>query len=285
MVYCVPTLRYQPDFSCDHKVSPSMVLSFRTISSYSVQDNDGEFLLIEAAPYLPRWIRPENSSNRVFIFQGKLHLLPPAVKAVDQTLPIEEALKLVQDTPNSTQADDEIQHAIAERIQIYPSQITQHVFKTNVIVPRTIARLLVLDPSWIAAASTAFCHRDMISLRPCQAMHHFPPSTSVMTTVNMTRTLYAQLTTQPFYPTKAFRNDPEWSKLFALPKDSDERKMADVGLKLACGFEILMTDHLYRDKSKDGQQSAESYDFGRDKQWQQFLRLLQFRDYFRVCFK
>lgn len=30
-----------------------------------MEDNDGEFLLIEAADYLPKWLNPETSENRV----------------------------------------------------------------------------------------------------------------------------------------------------------------------------------------------------------------------------
>ncbi|KAJ7362047.1 hypothetical protein OS493_013135 [Desmophyllum pertusum] len=32
----------------------------------SISDNDGEFILIEAAHFLPRWLNPDNSKNRVF---------------------------------------------------------------------------------------------------------------------------------------------------------------------------------------------------------------------------
>ena len=32
---------------------------------FRVEDNDGEFLLIEAADYLPKWLSPETSENRV----------------------------------------------------------------------------------------------------------------------------------------------------------------------------------------------------------------------------
>lgn len=32
---------------------------------YRVEDNDGEFILIEAADFLPKWLKPENSCNRV----------------------------------------------------------------------------------------------------------------------------------------------------------------------------------------------------------------------------
>lgn len=30
-----------------------------------VQDNDGDFLMIEAANYLPAWVNPDNTENRV----------------------------------------------------------------------------------------------------------------------------------------------------------------------------------------------------------------------------
>jgi len=31
----------------------------------SIQDRDGEFLLIEAADYLPKWLNPDTAENRV----------------------------------------------------------------------------------------------------------------------------------------------------------------------------------------------------------------------------
>ncbi|XP_064788657.1 protein ecdysoneless homolog [Oncorhynchus masou masou] len=38
--------------------------------------NDGEFLLIEAADYLPKWLNPESCGNRVFLYRGELYILP-----------------------------------------------------------------------------------------------------------------------------------------------------------------------------------------------------------------
>lgn len=35
------------------------------LSSFRITDSDGCFLLIEAAEYLPRWVKPDNSENRV----------------------------------------------------------------------------------------------------------------------------------------------------------------------------------------------------------------------------
>lgn len=32
-----------------------------------INDSDGEFLLIEAADYLPKWLNPESAENRVSV--------------------------------------------------------------------------------------------------------------------------------------------------------------------------------------------------------------------------
>lgn len=34
-----------------------------------IEDNDGEFLLIEAADFLPKWLDPDNSANRVSMYK------------------------------------------------------------------------------------------------------------------------------------------------------------------------------------------------------------------------
>lgn len=39
-----------------------------------VEDNDGEFLLIEAADYLPKWLNPDTSENRVSFPHGMAEL-------------------------------------------------------------------------------------------------------------------------------------------------------------------------------------------------------------------
>lgn len=42
-----------------------------------VWDNDGEFLLVEAAYQLPRWLSPETAPNRVWLHRGAVHIVPP----------------------------------------------------------------------------------------------------------------------------------------------------------------------------------------------------------------
>lgn len=43
----------------------AMFFSLFFVCVCRVEDNDGEFLLIEAADYLPKWLNPDTSENRV----------------------------------------------------------------------------------------------------------------------------------------------------------------------------------------------------------------------------
>lgn len=41
-----------------------------------VWDNDGDFLLIEAAYALPKWLKPDTSRDRVWLSDGVLNIVP-----------------------------------------------------------------------------------------------------------------------------------------------------------------------------------------------------------------
>jgi hypothetical protein len=68
-----------------------VIISLRSSCAYmcllltpQVWDNDGEFLLIEAAYALPRWLSPENATSRVWLRSGALHVVPlPSAKNPD----------------------------------------------------------------------------------------------------------------------------------------------------------------------------------------------------------
>ena len=84
-------------------------------------DNDGEFLLIEAAYALPKWVKPETSTNRVWLHKGALHLVPlPSTRS--PTLPpapsAAEALAIVAADSVPTKAGDRVQSALAAKLQV-----------------------------------------------------------------------------------------------------------------------------------------------------------------------
>ncbi len=64
-----------------------------------VWDNDGEFLLIEAAYALPKWLKPETAANRVWLRNGLLHIAPfptIAVPDIPSFLSLKQAKQIVQ---------------------------------------------------------------------------------------------------------------------------------------------------------------------------------------------
>ena len=72
-----------------------------------VRDNDGEFMLIEGAYALPRWLKPETASNRVWLLNGLMHIVPlPTAAAPDlPSFPsLKQAKQIVQGSQVNTTA-------------------------------------------------------------------------------------------------------------------------------------------------------------------------------------
>ncbi|KAJ3237244.1 hypothetical protein HDU78_004201 [Chytriomyces hyalinus] len=205
----------------------------------SVTDDDGQFLLIEAADHLPQWLNPSNSANRIFVANGDLHIIPqpktPSEIAFIPSgahVPLDRALHVVRTHPQLTRANTDIQQAAFEKLIDFPAKLRVDGYQwAKCWVPRNIARILKAEESLIAAAVEAFYLRDPLQLRECQNMTHFHPSTNIQTSIRFTRTLYAQLISQEFpVPPKSFR----------LPsRDASDFKAHDLGMKVALGFEIL----------------------------------------------
>ncbi len=82
----------------------------------------------------------------------------------------------------------------------------------------------------VQKAVEAFYTRDGVQLRAAHKMTRFPPDTSVLSTVHMTRTAYAQLNGQQFFPPKVFGR---WT---ATPEGSKEWRWKDIGMKIVSRF-------------------------------------------------
>lgn len=66
---------------------------------------------------------------------------------------------------------------------------------------------------------------DQLSFQAAHRMSRFPPEPSVLTTIKMTRTAYAQLVGQKFFPPKIFGR---WKE----NEGTDEWRWRDVGMKI-----------------------------------------------------
>ncbi|CAG8439028.1 13218_t:CDS:10 [Acaulospora colombiana] len=227
-----------------------------------VSDNDGEFLLIEAAMRLPSWLDPSNSENRIFIYRNELHIIPLSESSNDEsqipegTLTLERAIQLVRNDNVNTRADDKIQTAVFAKIREYPDKIKQNLHHARCHIPRKIAHLLYHDPQLVSSAVEAFYTRDPIALKVC-----------IVTCM------------------------PEDGEISAIHINNgycevyENLVCADVSrllFKLACGFEILCTDKYFTElPSELDDIDIEKYPFNSDSSWRIFHANLLSRDYYR----
>ncbi|KAK0611147.1 SGT1 protein-domain-containing protein [Immersiella caudata] len=221
-----------------------------------VCDSDGEFLLIEAAKVLPKWLSPENDSNRVWIHNGKLRIIPlqsVAGSPASKSLSLQEALVAITSAPDSLIHSTLIEAEAFYRLEKYPGQITDSIHHSLATIPRKLACILHARPKAIAPATEAFYLRDPLSLRPLLSASGpllFPPQDLITISMRFTRVLYAQLKSQRFEP------PPVWSSLLeaaetevaSATKDAPKKlSRLELGMKVTTGFEILAKNGHERD--------------------------------------
>ncbi|KAI4471110.1 sgt1 protein hsgt1 suppressor of gcr2 [Holotrichia oblita] len=228
-----------------------------------VIDNDGEFLLIEAANYLPEWADPETCSKRVYINKGCLHIVAPEIDDDnEESITVENAINEIRKNSSLTVASGSIQACITKRIQGYPDSVKENQHQTSVYVPIAVASILRANPQLISPAVQAFCSRDQIDMKACRAMKYFPPEIRVLTSVTFTKCLYAMLINSKYQPERK----TGWN----LPLPSSKiYKAHNLGVKLACGFEILVSQA----KVIAGDEN--------DKDWKAYQQKLQEKGYFK----
>ncbi|CAM6109907.1 unnamed protein product [Calypogeia fissa] len=263
--------------------------------SITVRDSDGEFLLIETAYFIPKWLKPDNSHNRVFIRQGAVHFVPlandtPRTRKSYGTASLKKSL-LVLEGDTDTRAPDEVQKVILERIEGYPEKAQKNVHRVRCKVPLSVAHILANEPQLISLAVESFYMRDSDSMKVASAMKKFSPKSKdgavelVDVLVRMSRAMYAQLVQQVF---QAPRNYP-------MPSiNTPGFKEAEIGMKITVGFEMMYwersssedVDALARESSEDQADSEEQISKRsevpqNDAAWKKYKASLEQNGYFR----
>ncbi|KAH7154831.1 SGT1 protein-domain-containing protein [Dactylonectria estremocensis] len=208
-------------------------------------DTDGEFLLIEAANVLPKWLNPEIDHNRAWIKDGKLFIIPlkEEVGLKSQSLSLPDAVEALRSKPKALVHSTFIEAEAFYRLEKYPVQITDSIHYSLVTVPRKIAFVLHSLQKSIAPAVEAFYLRDALALKcvvnPPGPLT-FPPADLVTVSAKFSRVLFAQLRSQ------RFETPPTWQAVFQRAQkeasSTDAGKTLarlDFGMKLTCGFEML----------------------------------------------
>ncbi|KAG0176620.1 hypothetical protein DFQ29_005886 [Apophysomyces sp. BC1021] len=247
----------------------------------AVSDNDGDVLLIEAAMELPSWLDPSNSENRIYIHNGKVYIIPlPSTPADIMQIPSagkldrERAVQLVRKRPDMV-ANAGIQNAILDRLSGYPEAAKTELHGAKCTLPKQAAFVLLREPQLLPLAIEAFYLRDPMSLKACAAMQRFSPANNnvVSTTIQFTRTTYAQTVSQKFYPPKPFNLPPVSRK--------KEHQAAELGMKLACGMEMLYADDRLQQPEEEAAEDVRTYRFTQDPKWREFSNNVTRLGYFR----
>ncbi|KAF2827617.1 SGT1-domain-containing protein [Ophiobolus disseminans] len=211
-----------------------------------IYDTDGEFLLIEAANALPKWLNPEVAENRVWISNHRLLIVPLGKEETDPApLIMKRALKILDDTPARPQHYPKVEKEAFHRLHNYPATIAENQHHATLPLPRKVAHILHTNPSYIAPVVEAFYLRDPISIRLLQPVKSkiplmFTPEDFVEVSVRFTKVLYAQLLGQQWSP------PPPWdSALEKLVGDGHGAEKAEVGVKVAAGMQILLSHSIF----------------------------------------
>ena len=220
----------------------------------TIVDTDGQFLLIEAANALPKWLNPEIADFRVWISSGKLLIIPTnqpenakAQKASQpEVLSLDDALRFLQYNETRLLHLPSVEMEAFYRLQKYPKQISDNLHHARIILPRNLAHILHHDPSYISPAIEAFYLRDPIALRPLQACDtkdlNFAPTDCVNVSIKFTKIGYAQLKSQSYDPPRI------WKDFQAGNGRMESQEIINMGMKVACGFEMLISDPQNQDK-------------------------------------
>ncbi|KAJ9196571.1 transcriptional regulator family: SGT1 [Paecilomyces variotii] len=216
-----------------------------------VVDSDGEFLLVEASGTLPAWLEPEVADNRVWIHDGELVIIrpkqePKGSKRTTEKISLEDSRRIILEEPKRLMRSAMIQEEAFYRLRNYPKQISENLHSALVTLPRKVAYLLHQKPAYVSPAVEAFYLRDPIALRPLRAKDQnnliFKPDDLVTVSVRFTRVGYAQLKSQDFPVPQSW--------IGKLPPKTDQKAYdrAELGMKLSCGFEMLLSDPQNQDK-------------------------------------
>lgn len=184
----------------------------------------------------------------------------PNTKAV---LPVSAAILEIRENPKVLGVSKNVEKTVMERIQGFPGSIEENFHRQTVYVPIAVAALLHHNRQLIAPAVQAFCNRDPIDMKACRAMRYFPPENRVYTSVVFTKCLYAMMMHSNYLPDRR----TGWQ----IPSSNSPHFKAHLlGVKIACGFEILASQA----KTSNG-------DIEQDREWMKYLESLNGRNYFQ----
>ena len=179
-----------------------------------------------------------------------------------------------EDGSKSTYAlSAETQRTLRKRLDAFPARMRENRHDAFAMLPASVAHVLHHDPQLVSAAIDSFRTRDPVGLRAAAKMVNFAPEKFTPALVRMSRCLFSQVSREHF----------EAPKCYPMPtKSSGEFKAYELGMKIACGMEMMLAD----DASDGGEEKGADVDITTaepvgNKGWDAFKRSLVSNGYFR----
>lgn len=219
----------------------------------TASDDDGEFLLIECAQVLPKWIQrasDDDMQHRVYIYQGKLYIVPkyivPHISTIHQGL-----VSITSKTNTDSLAPESMQEALANKLSIYKDIENHHYHHAVCILPKHISRLLHIDPSWISlitkSLNDAITYMDMIPSQYNELATGLVRNSYDMGYNNYSKTLikFTKLQFAQVY-----------LMIYGADGPKDDKDMDyQLGLKLFLGYECLKQSYIHGEISNSQRHS------------------------------
>lgn len=175
-----------------------------------------------------------------------------------------DSLQFLVNCGEESKASESVQLALRNRLSQYPERARRNVHRVRVRVPISVAQVLKHEPCLISRAVEGFYDRDIDSMKYAAKMEKFLSKDTaeelVLVSVAMSRAMYAQLVQQTF----------QAPKCYPMPNRSDANVYmeAEVGMKIACGFEMM-----YQQRLRQGLE-------GKGSTWDAFKESLERSGYF-----
>lgn len=167
-------------------------------------------------------------------------------KARPEALNLDTALAFIQDRKSDLLHTPSMNSEAFYRLQKYPAQIKASLHHAMISIPRKLAYVLHENAAFISPAVEAFYLRDPIALRALRSHQSsilfFPPQDFVTVSIKFTKVGYAQLKGQEFQTPSA------WAAYFSKVPETRAQPSSEMGMKVTCGFEMLLSDPQNVDK-------------------------------------
>ncbi len=213
-----------------------------------VVDEDGEFLLVEAANVLPNWLNPEIDHCRVWLQGGKLKIIPlqsdKTKPTAAKSLTLADAIKYLRTEPENLMHSPSIEDEAFYRLEKYPKHVDASIHHRAVTIPRKLAYIIHELPKTISAAVEAFYLRDHAGMRKITSESeelHLPPTDLVTISVKFSRVLFAQLRSQRFEAPRRWQSMIQSHLGHKMTEEAPRNSVLTLedGMKLTCGYEML----------------------------------------------